>query len=85
MLQPETIIRPALTITRQQLESGQGIICSTTGQAFAPLSYQIVRAGARAFAWIYCSSCDTHRRTRPDPEFDPLQPQSHCYAINEGG
>lgn len=79
--QHATTTERAWTITHEQLKTGQGIICPTTGEAFRPLSYQLQQAGSHTFAWIWCCLCDTHRRGRADPAFDPLRMQTHGYLI----
>lgn len=67
-------------ITTEDIEQGR-CVCPTTGQVYQPLSYKTERVGTHTFAWIYCSLCDTRRRTRGDVDFDPLFPQAHAYEL----
>lgn len=67
-------------LTLEDVQAGR-CVCATTGHPFRPLAYTTQACGAHTFIWVYCSICDTQRRTRADADFDPLTPQAHAYEL----
>lgn len=49
--------------------------CSTINRDFQA----DVEPDANGIAWGKCPFCDTHRRTKDDPGYDPKAPQPHPY------
>lgn len=55
--------------------------CPTTLEWFVPLSTKEQTIRGHRFIWVYCPKCDRYNHTRRSRDFDPLQPQPHCYTI----
>lgn len=69
--------------TAQWTERGVRATCPTTGEPYISSQPRMTTIGGRRGVWLKCRHCDAHMRTRTDPAFDPSEPQSHCYLIDE--
>lgn len=57
--------------------------CPTTGEWFRPLSVKVQEVAGHQFVWTFCPCCDRMGRRRGHPEFEPLEPQPHCYTVEQ--
>ncbi len=67
----------------QWTERGVLAVCSTTGEAYISSLPKFTTFNGHRGVWLRCRHCDAHARTRTDPAFDPSEPQSHPYLLDE--
>ena len=67
----------------QWTERGVRAVCPTTGESYISSQPRMTTFGGHRGVWLKCRFCDTNARTRTEKEFDPSEPQSHCYLIDE--
>ena len=66
-----------------QSERGVQARCPTTGESYITNRVQFTRVNNQRAVWCSCRHCDTERRVRSDPQFNPSQPQRHLYILSE--
>jgi hypothetical protein len=66
-----------------QSERGIQATCPTTGDAYITSRARFTSVGGLRAVWCDCRHCDTSRHVRTDKDFDPSQPQSHLYMLDE--
>lgn len=64
-------------------ERGVKAVCPTTGEPYISSRPRLTTFGGHRGVWLLCRHCDTHARTRVDEAFNPSEPQSHCYLLDE--
>ena len=66
-----------------QSERGIQATCPTTGDAYITSRARFTTVNGLHAVWCLCRHCDTSRHIRTDATFDPSQPQSHLYLLDE--
>ena len=64
-------------------ERGVQAICSTTGESYITSRARFTTVAGHRAVWCTCRHCDAHTRTRLDPAFDPSEPQTHLYLLDD--
>ena len=66
-----------------QSERGIQATCPTTGESYITSRARFTTFGGHRAVWCVCRHCDTERHVRSDAAFNPSQPQTHLYLLDE--